>query len=446
MNEKLSKKEFLSISLMLFAMLFGSGNLIFPPMLGNQAAGSMPLALTGFAITAVLFPVLGILAVSKTNGIENLGKRVGTHFAVFYPAILFLAIGPGIAIPRNASLAFEMSVSPYLTGNRSIISRLFYTVIFFILAYYLSVQPGKLVDRIGKLVTPILFLLIIIFFIAGVMYLPANVGERTEFYQSSFMTGFLEGYHTMDILASLNFGLVVALTIKNAKIQTEKKVIKYTSYAGLLAGFLLLMVYGMLAYIGMISSAESQAFDNGGEILFDITNNVFGSLGSIILITIFTLACLTTAVGLITSVSQYFSQLSKNKMTYNHWIIIFSFISFLLANFGLDSILKFSLPILVAIYPTAIVLIVMALLQNIFHFNQLTYKGTIYMTLFISIIAGFEEAGIQLPGLSNLSALLPLYAEGLEWLVPVVITLVLLTILSKTILAQTNLSTTKEKN
>src|SRR5699024_5302144 len=145
MGKKLSKQEFISISLLLFALLFGSGNLIFPPMLGNQAGTSTVVALLGFATTAVLFPVLGFLAISKTNGIQNLGNRVGPLFGMIYPAIIFLAIGPGIAIPRNGSLAFELSVVPYLSPNFSLsIARIIYTFLFFGLAYYLCLQPGKL--------------------------------------------------------------------------------------------------------------------------------------------------------------------------------------------------------------------------------------------------------------------------------------------------------------
>lgn len=446
MDRKLSKKEFYSISIMLFGLLFGSGNLIFPPMLGNQSASSTVVALLGFVVTAVLFPVLGILAVSKTNGIGNLGKRVGPLFAIVYPAVLFLAIGPGIAIPRNGSLAFEMSVAPYIAeGSSLIIFRLIYTTIFFGLAYYLSSTPGKMVDRIGRGITPALFVLIILFFVGSVFNLPTAVGAPTADYQNPFVTGILEGYNTMDILAALNYGLVIALTIKRFNVKDEKSIIKYSSQAGLVAGLILLVVYSMLAYVGMITSAGNQGVANGGTILFNITNTVFGSFGSIILILIFTLACLTTAVGLVTSVSEYFTDLTNNKVTYKQWITIYTIISFVLANFGLNSILKFSVPILVTIYPTAIVLIVMALLQDIFQFNQFTYKGTIYMTLFISVIAGFEEAGIQLPLLSNISAQLPLYAEGLEWLVPSFTTLILLTILSKVFLSQPSLAPTNEE-
>ena len=432
MERKLSKKEFIGVSLLLFGMIFGSGNLIFPPMLGNQAGTSMVTALMGFALTAVIFPVLGILAISKTNGVQNLGNRVGPIFAVVYPAIVFLAIGPGIAIPRNGSLAFEMSVLPYLAGDTSVVLvRFIYTILFFGLAYYLCLQPGKLVDRIGNIVTPVLFGLIIIFFIGSVTTITTDVAAPTPAYDSPFTTGFLEGYNTMDTLAALNFGLVITMAIKGYGVKNEQSIIKYASKAGFLAGTILFIVYAMLAYVGRMSSAGNQGVENGGQILFNLTENVFGVFGALILILIFTLACLSTAVGLITSVSEYFAKLTEGKVSYKQWMFVYTLIAFVLANFGLNTILKFSLPLLAAIYPTAIVLISMALFQDVFKFDQKTYRATIYVTLFISIISGFHAAEITLPVLSDLAAMLPFYEEGLEWVVPALATLVGMTTYSK---------------
>lgn len=432
MERRLTNNEFISISLLLFAMLFGSGNLIFPPMLGNQAGTSTLTALIGFAVTAVVFPVLGILAISKTDGVENLGNRVGPLFAVVYPAIVFLAIGPGIAIPRNGSLAFEMSVVPYLSSSSNIvITRIIYTLLFFGLSYYLCLYPGKLVDRIGKVLTPILLGLILVFFVGAVIFLQKDVAAPTATYDSAFVTGILEGYNTMDALASLNFGIVVSMTIKGFGIKKENRIIKYASGAGLLAGVLLLTVYGMLAYVGMITSNGNQDVANGGNILFTITNKVFGSFGAVILILIFTLACLTTVVGLITSVSEYFAELTNNKVTYNQWIFIYTFISFVLANFGLDSILQFSVPILVGIYPPAIMLIIMALLQEYLNFNRLTYQATIYITLLIAAIAVLKSVGIELEFIDNILSTLPFYNDGLEWILPSFVVLIGMTILSK---------------
>src|SRR5690625_563759 len=432
MERKLSKQEFISVSLLLFAMLFGSGNLIFPPMLGNQAGTSTIIALIGFAVTAVLFPVLGILAVSKTNGVQNLGNRVGPLFAVIYPAIIFLAIGPGIAIPRNGSLAFEMSVAPYLTDSSWILpARIIYTVLFFGISYYLCLQPGKLVDRIGKVLTPILIALVLTFFVGGVLNISPDVATPAEAYETAFTRGIIEGYNTMDALAALNFGLVITMTIKAYNITNEKDIIKYTSGSGLVAGSLLLIVYAMLAYIGMISSSGNQEVLNGGRILFQVTNSVFGSLGALILILIFTLACMTTVVGLVTSVSEYFAELTNNKVTYKQWIFIYTLISLVLANFGLNRILQFSLPVLVAIYPPAIMLIIMALLQDVFQFDRLTYQMTIYLTLVISIISGLRSAGMEVPFLSDLTAQLPFFNEGLEWILPAILVLMVFTVFSK---------------
>ena len=402
-------------------------------MLGNQSGSSMFIALIGFVVTAVVFPVLGILAVAKSDGVENLGARVGPLFSIVYPTIVFLAIGPGIAIPRNGSLAFEMSVAPYIAeGGSLIIPRLIYTVLFFGLAYFLSFSPGKMVDRIGKVITPMLVVLILIFFAGSVMNLPVDIASPTTAYQTPFVKGILEGYNTMDILAALNYGLVIALTIKRYDIEDEKSIIKYSSGAGLVAGLILFIVYSMLAYVGMITSSGNQDIANGGGILFNVTNDVFGVYGSVILILIFTLACLTTVVGLVTSVSEYFTELTNNKISYTKWITFFTLIAFVLANFGLDSILQFSVPILFAIYPTAIILIIMALLQDVFDFKKLSYKATVYVTLFISVISAFKTAGIQLPVLTDLSAHLPLYEEGLEWIFPALLTLSVTTLISKT--------------
>lgn len=425
MDNKLNKKEFISVSLMLFAMFFGAGNLIFPPMLGNQAGSSMWSALLGFAITAVVFPILGILAIAKTDGAKNLAKRVGPWFAVALPTVIYLSIGPGIAIPRNGSLAFEMSVMPYLSAQSNVmIWRLGYTLIFFLLALYLCFQPNKLVDRMGKLMTPVLIVLILVFFVGSIVKLPVDISSPKEAYSQPFFKGFIEGYNTMDTLATFCFGLVIALTIKSYEVKKDKEVIKYASKAGLIAGLMLFVVYAMIAYVGQILSNDLQNPANGGAVLFEATNKVFGNLGAIVLILIFTLACLTTVVGLITSVSQFFAELSNDKVNYKAWVLIFTFVSFVLSNFGLNSILTFSVPILVSIYPVAIVLVVLALLHDFMKLDDLTYKLTAYVTLFISILQGLKVVNINIEFLNNVMSKLPLYAEGLEWVIPAFVVLI----------------------
>lgn len=417
MKRKLTKREFISIALLLFSMFFGSGNLIFPPMLGYLAGPNMWKALFGFTLTAIIFPVLGIIAVIKADGPTKLSRRVGPLFAIIYPVLIYLSVGPGIAIPRNASLAFEMSVGQYFPDNSNIkLWLLVYTVIFFTAALFLSLQPSKLVDRLGKALTPILLTLIVLLFFGAIFRIPVNIGGIDESYQNPIIKGFIEGYNTMDGLVSINFGVVILLTFNNYMINKESDKIKYTTYASFISGGILFTIYAMISYIGMITSGSQLGVNNGGEVLFKATNDIFGAFGLIVIGLIFTLACLTTVVGLITSVGQYFAQITKTK--YPIWAVIFALISLVLANFGLNEILKFSVPVLIALNPVALVIILLCLCQDIFKFKRISYKFAIYTTALISTVQGLNAYGIKIDFLNRLFSKLPFYNYSLEWVVP----------------------------
>ena len=376
--KELSKKDLLFIGLMLFSLFFGAGNLIFPPFLGQSAGENVWIALVGFLITAVGFPVLGVIAVAKSGGLENLSKRVHPGFSIVFTILIYLSIGPCLGIPRAGSLPFEMVVSPYLSSNiLEGIARLVFTLVFFAIAYWLSLSPTKLVDRMGKVLTPTLLILILVIII-GVVFKPLGAfGEATLGYiDSPFVTGFLEGYLTMDTIAALNFGIVIALAIKTKGIKEEKAVVKASIKAGFIAGALLFIIYGVLAYLGAASGGRFGATLNGANTLTNITTYLFGKPGELLLAVIFTLACLTTSVGLITSCSQYFATLTK-KISYKNWVGILTFSSMVLANMGLNKILSISVPVLEMIYPIAIMLIVLAMLDNLFKGNRLVYRLSI---------------------------------------------------------------------
>lgn len=430
MKRNLTKREFISIALLLFSMFFGSGNLIFPPMLGHLAGPNMWKALFGFTLTAIIFPVLGIIAVIKADGPTKLSRRVGPLFAIIYPVLIYLSIGPGIAIPRNASLAFEMSVGQYFPNNPNIkLWLLVYTVVFFAVALFLSLQPNKLVDRLGKALTPILLTLIVLLFFGAIFRIPVNVGGIDESYQSPIIKGFIEGYNTMDGLVSINFGVVILLTFNNYMINKESDKIKYTTYASFISGGILFTIYAMISYIGMITSGSYSGIQNGGEVLFRATNDIFGAFGLVVIGLIFTLACLTTAVGLITSVGQYFAQITKSK--YPIWAVAFALISLVLANFGLNEILKFSVPVLVALNPVALVIILLCLFQDVFKFKRISYKLTIYTTALISIVQGLNVYGINIDFLNNLFSKLPFYNYSLEWIVPTFVMMLVSLVIGK---------------
>ncbi|MBC5630779.1 branched-chain amino acid transport system II carrier protein [Clostridium sp. NSJ-6] len=420
--KNLSKKDLVLVSLMLFSLFFGAGNLIFPPFLGQAAGSATWIAMAGFFITAVGFPVLGVIAVAKSGGLYLLAKRVHPVFAAVFTVLIYLSIGPGLGIPRAGSLPFEMAVAPYLPEGVSVKLSLFlFTLVFFAIAYWLSLSPAKLVDRMGKVLTPTLLLLILVIFIASIFRPLGGYGEATgEYMTSPFVKGFLEGYLTMDTIAALNFGIVIALAIKSRGVTDDKLVVSNSIKAGVIAGSLLIAIYAVLGHLGATSGGKFGATENGAQTLTNVITYIFGKPGAVLLAVIFTLACLTTCVGLITSCSQYFATLTS-KVSYKGFVRILAVLSMGIANMGLTQILSISVPVLNAIYPIAIMLIVLGMMNKLFNGNTIAYRLTILFTGVVSIVDALGQVGIRVGVVTRLFEKLPLYPQGLGWVVPAVV-------------------------
>lgn len=414
---KLTKGQMVTVSFMLFSLFFGAGNLIFPPFLGQNAAENTIPAFLGFLITAVVLPVLGVVVVAQSEGLDKLGSRVNKKFAMIFTVLIYLSIGPGLGIPRAASVPFEMAVAPYLPENISFeLCMLGYSLVFFVIAAWLALNPSKLVDRIGRFLTPSLLTMIVFLFISFMFKGITGVAQPQPDYSSAaFLKGFCEGYQTMDTIAALNFGLVIAITLKNLGIKEKNGVIKYTIFAGIVAGTILTLVYGMLTYMGMQSSSIYPIQENGAWTLRQIVYQLFGEFGAILLAAIFTLACLTTCVGLINSISQYFSTLF-HRISYNKFVLGITIFSFVICNQGLNTILSISIPILNAIYPVSIMLIVLGLSDKFIRGNKFIYPFTILGTAVISLIYAIDGIGISLGFISEICHSLPLYDLGFGWI------------------------------
>ena len=411
---KLNKRNMLTVSFMLFSLFFGAGNLIFPPFLGQNAGTNTPAALIGFIITAVVLPVLGVIVVARFDGPDKLGARVGRRFGIVFAALICLSIGPGLGIPRAASVPFEMAVAPYLPeGANTTVWMLVYSLVFFAVALWLCMTPAKLVKRIGNVLTPILLVLIVFLFACFVIKGQVNVAApQADYAETPFLKGFAEGYNTMDTIAALNFGIVIATTLTAFGLNEKKVMIKHAVLCGIAAGAILALVYIMLTYMGQASSGVYAIQENGAWTLREIVYQLFGEPGAILLAAIFTLACLTTCVGLINSVSQYFSGLFP-KLDYKKWVFVITGFAFFVCNLGLNTILSISVPILNAIYPVAIVLIILGLTDNLWKNNRFVYPLVVGATAVISVIHSLDQAGLP----EFLEKVLPLYAEGYGWLI-----------------------------
>lgn len=433
--KKLTRSQFLQLSIMLFGLFFGAGNLIFPPLLGNKAGSATFISLIAFCVTAVLFPVLGAIVVGKTNGLSNLAKRVGPMFSVVFTTAIYLSIGPGLGIPRAGSVPFEMAIAPYVpeTLNLNIV-RFVYTLVFFTIALLICLKPNKLVERVGKFLTPTLLLMILFMFVRIVMMDKNIAAPSGDYLKAPVTKGFLAGYETMDAVAALNFGFVIAQAIKRFGIEDENEVTRYEIKAGLLAGSVLFIVYAMLASIGMIGSQKFAGAENGAQVLSGSIKLVLGDFGLVLLAFIFTLACLTTCVGLITSGGEYFEKLFNNKLSYKAWVYIWTLFSFVMANFGLNKLLAFSVPLLQIIYPVALVLIVMGISHKYLNYSKVSYVSSAVVAVGLPLVEVLDKTfKINFGFVTNFVKSLALYEEGLAWLFPTIFVLVLTSLVVKVV-------------
>ena len=364
-EKRLGARGLLLVGLTLFSLFFGAGNLIFPSGIGAMAGVHTWPAVAGLAVSAVGLPVLGVVAVSRAGGMDALAGRVHPVFARAFTVAVYLAIGPCLAIPRTATTSFEMAVPPFVgEGAPVALLRLAYSLVFFAAALALALRPEKLTDRLGKILCPVLVGLIVVTFAASMLNPLEGYGPAGgEYLTHPAVRGFLEGYQTMDTLAALAFGIVIAVNLRARGVEKPGAVVRSTAWAGVIAGVLLLAVYCMLAHVGALSGGAMPNPADGAEALTNAAGLLFGTGGRVLLAAIFLIACFNVCVGLISSCGTYFHGICP-RLGYRTWAVLFAVVSMVISNAGLAQILAVSAPVLGALYPVAIVLIALSFFQR----------------------------------------------------------------------------------
>ncbi|MCF6138237.1 branched-chain amino acid transport system II carrier protein [Pseudalkalibacillus berkeleyi] len=421
-KKALSMKETLTIGLMMFALFLGAGNMIFPPALGQTAGTNVWTAIIGFLITGVGLPLVGVIAIGLTGGtLRDLASRVHPGFAIIFSTLMYLAIGPFFGIPRTGTVAFEIGVTPFLpeSMNSNGLPLFIYTIIFFGITFWFALNPTKLVDRIGKILTPILIIVIGLIVFKGIVNpMGSFSAPKGDYAESPFFTGFLNGYLTMDAIAALVFGIVVINAVKSRGVTDKKEIAKATTKAGIIAVSGLALVYLSLAYIGATSRGALGEMANGGAILTGSADLLFGQFGIVLLAVAITFACLTTSIGLVTACGEYFKSLMP-KVSYNLIIAILCVFSGAIANVGLTQLINLTLPVLIGIYPLAIALIGYSYLHRQFGGHREVYMGGLLGAGLVSIFDALKQLNVDISAVADvMSTILPLYDQGIGWIVP----------------------------
>lgn len=413
----MSKKNVLFSGFMLFSLFFGAGNLIFPPYLGMEAGSYFIAAIAGFILTAVFLPFLTIISVSlSNNGLLSIGQRVHPIFGYFFAIVIYLSIGAFYGIPRASNVAYELGfMQMYSVEGR--LPLLIFSVIFFGITYLLSINPKKIIDYVGQLLTPALLIVLAILFVRAFSTFNYTDAPAAEKFQSApFLKGFLEGYFTMDAVAALAFGIVIINGLKDKGATKKKDLIRGTISAGLIAAIGLIIVYLSLSWIGRVLPHE-EPLENGAEILVLASQQLFGYGGNVLFGLIVIFACLTTCVGLINASARFFNEIFP-KFSYRTFVSIFIVIGMLFTNFGLDLILQVATPLLVFIYPISIVLVILSLFQHFFGESKKMYIYAVSIVTLFAIYEVLNTFNIQINGLYSFLSFLPLYENGLGWTLP----------------------------
>jgi len=430
MDRKLSAKEYVFLSSMLFGMFFGAGNLIFPVSMGQQAGANLWPAIIGFCLTGVGIPLLGIAALgrSRSEGVFDMCSRVGKPYSYFFTCLLYLSIGPLFAIPRTATVSFSVGILPLIPEESSTVVLCVFSALFFAVVLFFSLRPSGIMTWVGKILNPLFLLFLGILTVTALLNPMGTLSELPasgRYVEHSFFQGFLEGYNTLDALAALAFGVVLIDTIRRLGVETPRGISASTLRAGIFSTLLMAAIYCVLTVVGAQSQAVYGISSDGGAALFLIGSHYFGTFGGVLLGITVTFACLKTAIGLITSCATAFANMFPKTLSYRAYTIVFCLFAFGVANFGLSRIIELSLPMLMFLYPLTITLILMCLFGRWFGYDRRVFVAVTACTLpaaFIDFLGALPAAvGAVLPIDAIVAAAntyLPFFGLGMGWVVP----------------------------
>lgn len=420
---KNTNKDIIIVGFALFAMFFGAGNLIFPPFLGLISGESWMTGFSGFILADVGLALLAIAAAAKCGGdVNKILGRAGKSLSKIVGIAIMICLGPLLAIPRTAATTFEMGVQPII-GNA--VSPVIFSIIFFAIVLLLTIRPSKVVDIIGKVLTPALLVALALLIIKGIITPLGQISPDT-LVDNVFSNGVSQGYQTMDALGAVALSTIIIASLHNKGYESNSEKVSLTIKAGIVAGVALCFVYGGLTFLGATISQNFAGQDissiSQASLIVGITEQLLGYPGKAILGIIVALACLTTAIGLTSATGQYFTKITNNKLKYEVVVVVVCVFSAIVSNFGVDTIIKFSAPILDMVYPVTILLVITTLFKDQIK-NDNAIKGAAYVTLIISILGVVNSLAktYGLPVHIPFLEVLPLAKIGFNWIVPAIV-------------------------
>ena len=397
------------LGMALFSMFFGAGNIIFPPYLGMESGTQWGVGFVSYYLADIGLSLMAILALLRQRGnMDRVIGAVGRLPSKLMLSAMILCIGPLIAVPRTGATTYEMFVTPMIGEVPPLLANL----VFFGIVLLLTIRESSVVDILGKFLTPALFLGLMILIVKGIVTPAGNITDELR-QGSAIQNGILAGYQTMDSMAAVIFGIIIIGNIRDRGYTEERQQYRIAAYASLVAAVGLLLVYGGLTYLGASVTGTMDGPLPRTELILYITEALMGSLGTTILGIVVALACITTAVALISASARHFSQLSRGRIGYQTLVVLFCLFSTAASVVGTTRIVEIASPILNFLYPGMLTLLALSFWAGKV-VNRRVIQGAVIGALAAGLCEQLYSGGLSLGFVTQM----PLYQYGFGWLLP----------------------------
>lgn len=407
MKENKSLKDALITGFAVFAIFFGAGNLIFPGGVGLMAGDRWPIAMVATLLCGVALPLLALLAVANMGtGWSDVAKPVGAWFdkGLFFVTSIGMVLLSNL--PRTAATTYEVAIKPLFPNLPIWVT----VIIFFAIVYIMSIDEGSLIDKVGKYLTPVMLILLVIIVVKGLIS-PIGSPITTE-EPKVFGSAFTELYFTGDLFSGLFISSIFLADLARRGYDKRESRKKMTIKAILIAGVIFTVVYGGLLIFGAQMSEYTAQDTDRTALLTDMVHRILGNFGTIALSLSVALACLSTATGLLGIVSNFLESLTKGKVKYRVWVTLITVTSVIMASFGVEKIISIAAPIFFLTYPAGLAITVLALFYK-FVPNDGAYKGAIIGAIVAGVLSAMSILGVEAAG--NILSKVPLASINFEW-------------------------------
>ncbi len=408
MNRKKLVTDSIVVGFALFAMFFGAGNVVFPPYLGMHAGEQWANGFLFYFIADIGLALVAMFAILHAGGADNITGRIGHVASKVLMCAVILCIGPMVAIPRTAATTLEMSVTPFFSGMSPVV----FSIIFFAVILLLSIKQSAVIDIVGKILTPALLIGLLVLIVKGFVSPIGDIVDTGVSASEVTVNGIKSGYQTMDVLAAMAFGIIILSSADEKGYTDSKSAAKMIGIAAALSGVLLMIVYFGLTYLGATASTVFPTDISRANLVIGIVELLLGKAGLIIFAIVIALACITTAVALVSSAASFFAKLANDKISYSVFVVVICVSSAVISNLGLDMIIAIATPVLDIVYPPMLVLILLSWFGDKLH--KSVYVSSVAGSLIASVLATAELYGMNIPVIDSL----PLASLGLGWLTP----------------------------